>query len=60
LKRATQAAEMLKQQLGIEATLIPGAGGVFKVMSGSEVITQRTREHFPDTEEIVALVQNRS
>jgi len=60
LKRATQAAELLSEQLGIDAVLVPGRGGIFKVTIGDEIITQRTREHFPNAEEIVASVRDRT
>lgn len=56
IKRANLAAEALKEKLGIEATLVPGSGGIFKVEVGGEVIAQRTREHFPDADEIVLAV----
>jgi len=58
LKRAMQTAELLKEEIDLEATLIPGTGGVFRVETGGEVIAQRTREHFPTTEEILELVRS--
>jgi selenoprotein W-related protein len=37
--------------------LVPGKGGIFQVHVGEELVAQRTREHFPDTEEIVTVVE---
>ena len=56
LKRANEASEALQEKLGVTPELIPGKGGIFQVQVGTELVAQRTRDHFPDTEEIVALV----
>lgn len=56
IKRANLAAEALRSQLGIDAELVPGKGGIFTVAIGDEVIARRTREHFPDANEIVTIV----
>lgn len=56
LKRANLAAEALKDQLGIDPILVPGKGGIFTVEVNDTVVVRRTREHFPEADEIVALV----
>ena len=55
-KRARAAADELQSKLGITAELIPGKGAVFKVCKDDNVLVQRTREHFPDAQEIVQIV----
>jgi selenoprotein W-related protein len=49
----------LKKQLGVEAKLIPGSGGVFEVsVDGRSVFSKKEVGRFPDPSEIVGLVQN--
>lgn len=55
-KRAEDAAEAIKKELGITVTLVPGKGGIFQVKQGDEILTKRTAYHFPDTNEIVSIV----
>jgi len=55
-KRARDAASALRDQLSIEAKLVPGTGGVFEVRVGEETVARRDRGHFPDTAEVVAAV----
>ncbi|MCP1912096.1 selenoprotein W-related protein [Bradyrhizobium elkanii] len=55
-KRAKEAAALLRERLGVDATLIPGKGGIFEVKLGDEVVARRTKGHFPDAAEIVAAV----
>jgi selenoprotein W-related protein len=55
-KRAKAAAAALRQQLAVDATLVPGTGGVFEVKVGGEVVAKRSKGHFPDAAEIVAAV----
>ncbi|MCC8970309.1 Rdx family protein [Bradyrhizobium brasilense] len=55
-KRAKEAAALLRERLGIDATLIPGKGGIFEVKLGDEVVARRAKGHFPDAAEIVAAV----
>ncbi|MGY3134282.1 selenoprotein W-related protein [Bradyrhizobium sp. USDA 4501] len=55
-KRAKEAAALLRERLGVDATLIPGKGGIFQVKLGDEVVARRTKGHFPDAAEIVAAV----
>lgn len=55
-KRADAAAAALHEQLGMNAELIAGKGGVFRVyVDGNEVIG-RSKGHFPSAEEIVVAV----
>jgi selT/selW/selH-like putative selenoprotein len=56
-RRAREAATALKDELGIDATIIPGKGGIFKVAFGETILTKRTRDHFPATAEIVEIVR---
>ncbi len=56
LKRAQAAAAGLKGKYGLNATLVPGHGGIFEVSVGGEVVVKRTRSAFPDTETIVRVV----
>ncbi|MCP1829704.1 MULTISPECIES: SelT/SelW/SelH family protein [Bradyrhizobium] len=55
-KRAKEAAALLRERLSVDATLIPGKGGIFQVKLGDEVVARRTKGHFPDAAEIVAAV----
>jgi selenoprotein W-related protein len=55
-KRAKVAVSELREHLGVAAALKAGTGGIFEVRVGDEVVTKRTKEHFPDAGEIVAAV----
>jgi selenoprotein W-related protein len=55
-KRARVAASELRERLGVATTLKAGTGGIFEVRVGDEVVTKRTKGHFPDAGEIVAAV----
>lgn len=55
-KRAKEAAALLRERLGVDATLIPGKGGIFEVRLGDQVVARRVKGHFPDAAEIVAAV----
>ncbi|WFU33784.1 Rdx family protein [Bradyrhizobium brasilense] len=55
-KRAKEAAALLRERLGVDATLIPGKGGIFEVKLGDAVVARRAKGHFPDAAEIVAAV----
>ena len=46
----------LREELGIEATLIRGHGGIFTVAVEGTVVARKTWDGFPDTEEIVRAV----
>ncbi len=56
-RRASDAAQRLEQELGRQAELIPGTGGIFEVSLGGQVVAKRVRGHFPDAAEIVAAVR---
>jgi selenoprotein W-related protein len=56
-RRARDAAAALKDELGIDATIIPGKGGIFQVALGETILTKRTRDHFPGAAEIVEIVR---
>jgi selenoprotein W-related protein len=48
-------AAAIKQELGIEATLIPGGGGIFDVeIEGRRIYSKRETGRFPTPEEILA------
>ncbi|QOZ30249.1 SelT/SelW/SelH family protein [Bradyrhizobium sp. CCBAU 51753] len=55
-KRAKEAAALLRRRLGLDATLVPGKGGIFEVRLGDKVVAKRAKGHFPDAAEIVAAV----
>jgi selenoprotein W-related protein len=55
-RRAADAAAALQKELALTATLVPGAGGIFEVRVGDEVVAKRAKGHFPETTEIVAAV----
>ncbi len=46
----------LREELDVEATLIPGHGGIFTVAVDGAVVARKTWDGFPDTEEIVRAV----
>ena len=51
-------AAVLKKQLGVDSTLIPGGGGVFDVSADGKVIfSKKSVGRFPDNEEIVGALQ---
>lgn len=54
--RAEAAAQALQGRLGLQARLVPGKGGVFRIRVDEQVVATRTRGHFPSLEEIVAAV----
>jgi len=54
--RAKAAAAELRKQLGVEATLKAGTGGIFEVAVGDEIVAKRAKGHFPDAADIVAAV----
>jgi selenoprotein W-related protein len=56
LNRAEEAAAELKKQFGVNATLVPGKGGIFQVQVDGKVVAKKRLWHFPDTKEIVAAV----
>lgn len=55
-KRAKDAAAALREQLAIDAKLVPGSGGIFEVKVGDKTVAKRAWLHFPDADEIVKAV----
>ncbi|MDD1537314.1 MULTISPECIES: Rdx family protein [unclassified Bradyrhizobium] len=55
-KRAKEAAAALHRQLGLDADLVPGKGGVFQVKLGDRIVASRSKGYFPDGDDIVAAV----
>jgi selenoprotein W-related protein len=55
-QRAADAAAELRKQLGIDATLIPGKGGIFEVQVDGKAVARKKLFHFPDAGEVVAAV----
>ncbi|HMV69364.1 MAG TPA: hypothetical protein PKA64_21155 [Myxococcota bacterium] len=51
-------AELLRERLGVEARLVPGARGEFTVRVGDEIVARKTLDGFPDPEACVAAVQH--
>jgi selenoprotein W-related protein len=58
-KRAKDVARALREQLGIEAKLVAGSGGIFEVKVGDTTVAKRKLLHFPDAAEIVEAVRAR-
>ena len=56
LGRAEDAAAELKRELGVDATLIPGKGGIFQVEVDGKIVAKKKLFHFPDVKEIVTAV----
>ncbi|AYF73773.1 SelT/SelW/SelH family protein [Nocardia yunnanensis] len=56
LKRAQAAAEALDTRLGIAPELVPGKGGVYRVTVDGQVVAAKSRQGFPDPDEIVEAV----
>lgn len=55
-KRAKEAAALLHERLGLDATLVAGKGGIFEVKLGDQVVARRAKGYFPDAAGIVAAV----
>lgn len=47
---------MLREELGVEAKLIRGSGGIFTVAVDGEIVARKTWMGFPTEDEIVAAV----
>jgi predicted Rdx family selenoprotein len=47
---------VLKEQLDVSPELVRGSGGIFKVEVDGGVVAQKTRDGFPDEQEIVDAV----
>jgi predicted Rdx family selenoprotein len=48
---------LLREELGVEATLIKGHGGIFTVAVNSDIVARKTLAGFPDDEEILRSVE---
>lgn len=48
--------ELLREELGLEATLQQGHGGIFTVAVNGTIVAKKTMSGFPDEEEIVRSV----
>ncbi|TFV40072.1 SelT/SelW/SelH family protein [Bradyrhizobium frederickii] len=55
-KRAKEVAAALRRQLGLDADLVPGKGGIFQVKLGDRIVASRSKGHFLDGDDIVAAV----
>jgi selenoprotein W-related protein len=48
----------LQKELGLDATLMPGSGGVFDVMvNGGMIFSRSQMGRFPDTREIIQILK---
>lgn len=47
---------MLREEVGVAATLIKGQGGIFEVRVGDRVVAKKTFDGFPSEDEIVLAV----
>lgn len=50
---------MLREELGVEATLVKGHGGIFTVAVDGQVVARKTWTGFPSEDEIVQAVAGR-
>jgi selenoprotein W-related protein len=55
-KRARDVAAALREQLALDATLVPGKGGVFKIKVGDKTVASRAKGYFPGPDDAVAAV----
>ena len=51
--------EVLREELGLEASMKRGSGGIFTVAVDGEVVAKKTFAGFPTEEEIVRAVARR-
>ena len=56
-RRATDTAAQLRAELGVEADLIAGSGGVYQVRVGDVVVAGRAKGYFPDAADVVEAVR---
>ncbi len=56
-KRAREAVEALREATGMTPELVPGKGGVFRVVAGDETLIARAKGFFPTTNDIVSAVR---
>ena len=55
-QRAREVAAALLDQLALQATLVPGTGGVFEVRLGEKTVARRAKGYFPGPDDVVAAV----
>jgi len=48
--------DVLREELGVEARLLKGHGGVFEVRVGDALVAKKTFDGFPTEDEIVRAV----
>lgn len=51
--------EVLREELGIEAELVKGHGGIFTVAVDGEIVAKKTFTGFPTEDEVVHAVGER-
>jgi selenoprotein W-related protein len=56
-KRAKDVAAALRDQLAVDAALVPGKGGVFEIKVGDKTVAKRGSGYFPGPEDVVAAVK---
>ncbi len=50
-------ADVLKQELGVEAELSKGSNGVFTVAVDGDIVAKKTLDGFPTPEQVLAAVR---
>ncbi len=55
-KRAREVAAALRERLAVDATLVPGMGGVFEIKVGARTVAKRAKGYFPGPAEAVEAV----
>ena len=50
-------AALLKEDLAVDADLVPGGGGIFEVAVGDHVVAKKSLDGFPSDEEILDRVR---
>ena len=55
--RAAGLAEKIKDEIGIDAQLIPGSGGIYDIVVDSNTIYSKSKtKRFPDNDDIIKLI----
>lgn len=53
-------ADELKERLGLDATLIPGHGGIFEVsVDGAVIFSKKSAGRFPEPGEIAGMIESK-
>ena len=55
-KRARDIATALREQLALDAVLVPGTGGVFEIKVGDKTVAKRAKGYFPGAAEVIEAV----